>query len=639
MPPRLESELNRDLRGAELKEFLRKARLPKNYEKLSLPDRRKARKAVLTSWYDPKKPQVLIASLPKFLSAFFLFTEWYLKPDNPGTFFGPDHGRKYEMLATVFGPPRNPNSGTKTLVTGTRRAGKTTPLIMEAMPFIAITRPYSSCLIVEINDMRTREEVKRIKDMLDYDERITKDFATKKNPLHKNKDWSSETLKFWNHGTRYSQILGASIQSGQRGRGGLFIAVDDPEDEKNDSKEHRRKVVRLILDVFRPMVNREGQFLTWIGTPIHAGSALALAQQGMADGEGDGDTVIEENRFADWRKVQYSVIEETSPGKFISHLPWHTSVEKFQREMEIDPISARKEILCLPVTPGSRMFDFKPHRNGFMHCSDGVEEYFLNLETGERVAWNEWLQSLDVYGGGDLADGQSADSDPGGTIFVGIDSSGILFVLDAIIDRKPSEEQAERALLVGEQYSAIRIGWERVAMLGALNRHHRRLGEQLRAQGHDVPLFQELDNGGKAKPVRMARMIRLFPQGRIKFLQFNEFIDMNGTVHRSVDCERQSHHQELLGQVREYTDEGIRGFDDGIDALEIAVRIAEVNAPKAVIEEVLHPTDKAVREWKEVGWDVDKYDMPRSQWSPAMFKEHEQVRVKQVENAMEIPCV
>jgi len=635
----MDRELQRDMKGSDVERYLKKCHLPQTYRSWSDSKRRDARQMVLSSWFDPHHPNVLINNLANFLAAFFLWTEYYIKPENPGVYYFPDHNKKFNLLATVFGPPKESGEATKTIVTGTRRTGKTTPLITEAMPFLCINRPYTACLVSEFNQDRTKEEIKKIKQQVEDNDRIVADFGQVYPGSKDSETWNSEQLQF----TRYPhcQILGHSLNSSQRGRGAVYGVVDDPETEETTyNRDWRRDFFRKLFDVYGQMFQFEGQHFCWIGTPIHAGSCLSLAMRGISEREETQDAALEDARFRDWNKVQFSVIEQTGPNDYVSHQPARISVEQFLKKLRIDPISARKEILCLPVTPGTRLYLFDAVRNGFMHCVNPVtkEEYFLDLVTGRTMPWKAFLETLDCYAAGDLADGQSADSDPGAAAFLGINAENTAFVLDAYQAICPAETLISMAYEIAESWRCIKIGWERVGMLCVVNRVAADLETKLRREGRDPPMSVEIDNMGVRKPLRMQRMILPINEGRIKFRYFDPFKTPDGVTHIPADYGRLVCYEEMLAQVREYTDEGIRGHDDLADALECAYRVAEPATVRAEATESQEIADVTVRDWEKVGVSLTRNDIPIQHWSPAMWEQVEKERIDAYEPLMEIPC-
>ena len=157
---RVDDDLKRDLSGSDLKEFCQKAGLPGDYPTLSPSAKKKARFSSLTSWFDPKQPNLLCLDTEAYLRAHFLFVEYYMKPSNlnQGTYYYEDPLNKTEMLRSVMAPSLRTGKPSKTIVTATRRIGKTQSLIVEGVTLISLVRPFTFTLISEYNASRTGEE-------------------------------------------------------------------------------------------------------------------------------------------------------------------------------------------------------------------------------------------------------------------------------------------------------------------------------------------------------------------------------------------------------------------------------------------------------------------------------------------------
>lgn len=617
---KLEEQLCQEFSGTTLREFLAKAHLPCNYPVLSQGDQALARKKVLTSWFDIRKPHILCTNTKNFLAAMFLWVEYYIKPDplNVGVYYFADPLNKYDMVNLVMGESKDPDEPNMSLCTATRRTGKTQTLVIELIPFIAIIRPFTKVLMSQINDRRTGEEMVKIQEQVEDNERIHTDFGGKGQlfPRKGQGTWGVHHLKFIHHPG--SEVLGHSLGSAQRGRGPIFGVIDDPEDESNTyNRDWRRSFFAKLFHVYKSMFTFGGKFV-WIGTPIHSGSCLSLAMRGHAESE-KGDESITEKKFRLWRRGKYAVITRGKDGGYVSNQPERITVPAFLRKLEIDPITTLKEIMCEPITPGTRAFEFDSKKHGYMHCQSPSGEYFLDLYTGEEMPWKEFLASLRVMGAGDLADGQSEDSDPGALAYVGVNPNKTLFILDAFIKKCFFEKLVEVAYIKAEFWECEKMGWEKAALQSVINRMTARYVEELRKQGKSPPVFRELDNANKNKIRRILTMRPLFTHNEIRFLYFEPVMDPDGRVHTPVekDVDRVSY-TELLGQVMEFTDEGLSGDDDGVDSLEMAVRLTK--GVRGLAEEVedLEHNDKVALKWQSVGLNLP---IPVSRWTKKMYEE------------------
>lgn len=627
---RIDEEIKADLSGKEVREYLRRAGLPKDYGALTPGNRRKARLTVLGGWYDPDRPHVLCTDVEKYLQAHFLWVEFYMKPaacNGKGVYYFDDPLNKYDLLRMIFSPALVEGQPSKTVATATRRMGKTQSCILEAMTLLPICRPFTCCLVSELNNPRTAEEMKKIKLQVEQNERVHSDFGGEGVLYPKksgSKTWSSTHLQFMHFPG--CEILGHSLESAQRGRGPLYGVIDDPEDESTVmNRAYRVKLSRKILDVYTNMFHWGGHIL-WLGTPVDESSCLALAMRGMVEKtEKEGVDPEVDAKFADWKKGRFPLIVKKEDGTYESMQPERYSVKAFLYRLETDPISAHKEILCEPVTPGTRAFVYDRIRHSYMHCwrEENGDEFMLDFHTGELIPWKGFLDGLKIFGAGDLADGQSADADPGALVLIGVDYRQTVFVLDAYNARCLAEKLIEKAYEFAERWNCEYFGWERAALQTVINRMIARYVNELRRRGRLPPIFRELENAKKNKVRRILTMSPLFGDSEIRFPLFDRVELPGGDIFYPVPHTREGHIRELLGQVREYTDEGIRGPDDLIDSLEMALRVAgrqKGTDPEELLDDQ-HPTSAMLDKWAKVGLIFGKDQLPVEAWTPEMHQD------------------
>jgi hypothetical protein len=644
---RPDEQIKKDLTASQLRRYLRRAHLPDDYADLNPKAQLEARMATLTSWFDPESPNILVTNVKNYVAAHFLLTEYYMKPArmNQGTYFFQDPKNKYDMIEQVMGPGVNPRRPAMSVLKATRRFGKTQSFIVESMTLISLVRPYTLSLLTELNRARTGEELDKIKTQVEDNERIHSDFggegvlfprkgATKK--------WNSSELNFLH--LPETKIMGHSMKSAQRGRGPLFGVVDDPEDEDNCfSLAWRRWFFGKLLGVFVDMFHWGGKLL-WIGTPVHEGSCLSQAHRGVAEKEEDGkESVVPQHdpRFDEWKKLRFSLIRRKPDKSFEAMQPERMTVADFERRMEVDPINAMKEILCEAVTPGTRAFRYDPIRHGYVHATEegSNTEVMVDLYTGEVIPWGEFLSQVTVFGAGDLADGQSADADPGAIVFVGIRPPDTVFILDAWNKQCLAETLVERAYQIAEEHGCVRMGWERTGMLCVINRTMiKKHVEELRSNFKHPPVFIELDNAKKNKVSRILSMTPLFSQDRIRFPIFRQVKTPDGRVWNPVEHLRKGHIELLLSQVREFTEMGLSGHDDLIDTLEMAHRTwggADVQDSSG--GEPKHPTEEILDKWQEAGVAFHREQVPIEAWTPQMQQEAMQQQV--MTDSLGVPCL
>lgn len=621
----MEKALKKDLQGGELTSILKRAGLPLDYATLTPKSRRKARMFSLKSWFDPEVPHVLCNDTEKFIKAMFLWTHFYIKPAemNKGVYYFDDPTNKWDMVRMIMQPPLRKEEPAKSIVTATRRMGKTQTILVEMLPLLSIVRPFTMCLLSELNDTRTKEELGKIKQQIEENEIIHADFGGQGVlfPKRTSGNWSAHHLKFIHQPG--CLILGHSLKSAQRGRGPIFGVIDDPEDEDNCfNMDWRKSFFAKLLNVYVPMFHY-GCKLVWIGTPVHAGSCLSLAMKGMSESDESHEDVISDERFIDFRKGRFSIIlQDPETGEYSATQPQRLSVEGFMEKLRINPISARKEVLCEPVTPGVRAFCYNQYRHGYMHCIRNGREYMLDLFTREEKPWPEFLEELQVFGAGDLADGQSIEADPGALAFIGVNPKGIIYVLDCWMARVFSEKLVERAYLLSEAWNCQAFGWEKAALQTVIIRQARRFVDQLRADGKIPPTFHEIENARKNKVRRILTLIPLFGRNEIRFLSMEKAVrDEDGIVHTSVGFPHEVPYTEMVNQFREFTDEGLSGHDDGPDSVEMAIRLAGNTRGELIQKEDLTSNEAIVTKWQKLGVEVNRDQIPMDSWTEKMHQE------------------
>ena len=611
---------------AALQTMLEKADLPRRYPNLGYYEQQAERMRVLTQWYDKDTPHVLCKDVELFLAAHYLWAEYYIKPEpyNHGIYHFEDPLCKYEMVRMAMSDPKIPSEAGKSVVHAPRRLGKTQTLIQEMCSLIAISRPFSEILVSEANATRTEEEIKKLKVQIENNTRIHEDFGGPGELFPAGgkaaQAWRDNRLDFL-HQPRCS-IMGHSISSAQRGRGPIFGIIDDPEtDEDSFSKKWRKDFFSKLFSTYLPMFHKGGKIL-WIGTVIHGQSCLAQALQGLSqkddkDKEGELD-----HRFDDWHKRRFGMIETDEDGNLYSQQPSRMTVEAFEIKKQTMGLQAvMAELQGLPINPGEVAFNYDPMANGYMRAIDpNGKEYFLNFETGEQIPWEAWISSLTVFGAGDLADGLGVEADPGALVFLGVDSEGRKYVLDAFEKRCYAEDLVKMAYTLSEQWAPKLFGWEKVSLSTVICRLARRYVDELRQAGKTPPAHRDIENTGKNKVARILTMIPLVNGREIKFPYFREFTDAEGNQHKAATVPRKRYIQTLIDQIVECTDEGVGGHDDLIDALEMAVRLAgESKAPEYAGP--ANPNDVMVRKWEDTGLPISKAQLPVQAWTPTMWDE------------------
>lgn len=635
----LDDQTTQDLSGKQAVALLKRAGLPSNYPDLSARQQQQVRLKVLHGWFDRSKPQILCTNVGSYIQAHFLFTEFYVKPAaiNQGIYFFDDPKCKYDMLRAMLAPPRIPSEPSKAIIKAARGLSKTQTCCVEAPTLIGITRPFTGMLLTELNAKRTSEEIRKIKIQVEQNERIEQDFGGAGVLYPKGSrdgEWSTLCLTFKNNPRTY--IMGHSLGSAQRGRRPLLEIWDDVESEETTyNRDWRRQLIEQMFGVYLPMLTTGGHF-TMIGTPIHKSAVLELAFRGMSDDDTmDGDAGVDA-RFRDFTRVKFPMVYRDKEGRWQSQQSQRLSVEGFERRKQVQGMaSVSAELQCDPMTPGQRAFAFDAFRHGWMHCKhpDTGTEYMLDLLTQTTRPWDEFMKEIRVVGAGDLADGQSADSDQGALIWHGVDAHGIIFALDCYVKRCMAEDLIESAYRISEEWDCETFGWEKAAMLVVVNRIAKRLVEKLRAEGKTPPVFRELENARKNKVRRILTMSPKFTQNIIRFRHFDAVRLQDGTVHYPAPYNRQDSYQVLIDQILEMTDEGIRGPDDAVDVCEMGCRLAE--GVRGELAQILNPDNpmEVLKMWNKAGLTMTVAQIPLKNWTEEMMVKHEKEMLSPVRSA------
>lgn len=609
---------------------LKAARLPENYDALDAEGQKAARMAVLHAWFDRDHPNELISDLEGFIAALYLWVEHYEKGStySRGFYFNRDPKTKYEMVRLAFGPPKVETEPAKTALHAPRSTTKTVTMIRQACKMIACNRPYSSILISEINKDRTEEEIGFIRGDIENNELIQADYGGEgvlfpaKQQTRGGRSWRGAVLDFMHlPGVR---IHGYPINSGQRGRHPILAIIDDPEDEKTIADQRfRRKFLQNLFGRYLGMFYRGGKII-WMGTTIR-GSCLASALiPASAQVEHADDQIAQllDTRFNDWNKFRIGMLRERSDGQLESIMPDHMTVEGYENAVR----SRGRAIMSAeadgePLAHGEFALLRDEWRHGYMHCqkrskSGATDEYFLDLHTGEIVPWGKWLHSLFVATGTDLADSLAADADLGACVAVGTDSRRKVFVLDALLTKKIADDWPEATFAMALEWDAVKSGFETGTMQRVVLRMAQRLRLEYEGRGETPPQVVPINNAGQKKHQRVLATLR--PLYRKNFIAFPVFRpqEINGVKHYPVEHPHRRSVGELLRQLDDYTDEGPSSYDDGPDALQMAIRTAGFR--KGRVEVPTDPVQAALKRAERIGMTVTPAMLPENIWTQEM---------------------
>lgn len=619
---------------------LNAAGLPDDYYTLSEDAQWTARWSVLSGWYDVNRPNVLCTDTEAFIRALFLWVEFYVKPnpENAAKYYFRDPVHKYQMVRWLMSDPITFDEPTKTVLHAPRGSTKTVTIIRQAVPMIAICRPSTMVTISEINQTRTDEEIRYIREEIETNELIHADFGDRgalwPKSNRSNFKWTDGHLDFCHMGTGgKSTILGKSTGSAMRGLHPQLGIIDDPENEDMArNPDLRQKFFDWLFGSYLPMFAK-GNKLMWIGTTIETNSCLTLALRGRQENQDEiGQTLTTHDpRFDDWNRGHIDLLYEDDEGNLRSNFPDYITPEGFRdKERTLGKKKAWAELRGKPINSGDFAFQMDPLRHGYMVANDDDGAMvMLDIRTGKVTGYRPWLESLYVTEGVDLADTASSMADFSAMVTIGIDPDNTVFVLDASIKRQGADLTVAESLDLACQWKASRLGIEKGTMQNAMLRLASARRQEMIEQGMSVPMITPVNNAGRNKVQRILASLRpLVARNEIRLPRYEPYEDPNGKLWRPADTSRRYMMAELWDELDQFTEEGAGGHDDGIDALEMAIRMAAGQRGRAVVKKT--ENEAMVEEYHKAGISVGRHRLPQECWTEAMWKEYYQAMVEPV---------
>jgi hypothetical protein len=261
-----------------------------------------------------------------------------------------------------------------------------------------------------------------------------------------------------------------------------------------------------------------------------------------------------------------------------------------------------------------------PVRDSFMYCTGADGDYFYEPRSGRIVPWQTWKESLYIVCGVDFASSLSADADFSAGIVVGIDAAGVCYALDAYIRRVQPEKLLDMVLItLNRQWSLDLVCPEAASNQKIVVRFWELFARKLEAEGQRMPRREPVKQDTTLK--KSARVIgtlqaRLHAD-QLRFMRLEPCTDVDGMVHTPARRERANDYRVLLDQVDGYTARGATGPDDGIDAMEMAVRAAWKMRPRSA-EADETATEILLRDAGDLGIDVPMGVLPPAMWTKEM---------------------
>lgn len=618
--------------------------LPANYSSLGPDAKQEARKALVTSWYDPNKPDVLITDKYAFRVAFDFFTETYIKPsiEMKRVFPKPDCRWTPYWVNMVTHP--------SSALVGFRGSSKT--VFMHKMAqFVAVTRPHTPICLSEFNSDRTDDEISTIMAHLEDNELIEAEFGKIKPAKYGRKKWSSRCLDLANG----SQIRGVSIKAGHRGRHPLLFINDDIEkDEESDKEEWREWYMetfffKVIVGMLRP-----GSHFLWTGTFLNPVSCLLTVVRKLDDRFRfyktiscplivrqtkcacgfdkleDIDSELIEQCPDCSAEIKHAAVSNKSCAHFgpsaVSMWPEYYSVEDAglmlegkgtpdQRIRAMGPTAFWTEMMNRPELGGDTVFQRTNETHGYrVYRAADKSRHIEIIHTGKSQTYETWRQHLRITAGVDpTGGGTSNQTDFAAVVILGFDPFGRCYLLDAWQGRVGFYVLIQTALGMCETWKVEVLGWEANGVGKILTQQVAHLLIQYKDDGKTVPAFVPITN-------TMRKEDRI--KGTLEVPMIHQKVLFPVTSDPVEDCihRNQKSVAALIQQFDRYTLKGSgTGFDDLIDAFEMAYQVNQGYRPN---RPVWRPEAELVlEELAAAGIKLDKHSLPRSMWTHEIWAE------------------
>ncbi len=632
--------------------------LPSDYHTFGPDAKKQARRALLESWWDPAKPDVLITQPYNYRVAFQFFVETYVKrdPEMRKVFAKPDCRWVPDWMRQMT----HPSSAT----VGFRGSSKTVWWVHLAPEFVALTRPGTPICVSEFNADRTHDEMTTIQGQFETNQLYAQEFGTIKPTKFGRRRWSGRRLDLANG----SYIRGISVKSAHRGRHPLLFVMDDAEKDQESEKEEWREYFmetfykKVVLGMMRP-----GSFLWWTGTFLHPAACLVTAVRktdkdfqrydtmdcplivreischncGHHDLAAFDSDLIEQCpkcRFElEYKELTRDSAKIFGPGA-MSMWPeyWSVSdavamIEKGGTEdQRVRGMGARvfwTEMMNRPELGGDRMFKRESTKHGYriIEAGDGSEVLQLLRNPIVRLSTADWLSGLHITGGVDVADSVAKTADFSAIVVLGFDWQGLCFLLDAWHGRVRYYDLIKRAHDMWKLWNIARLAWDETALGSVISHQVSMLLDELQAEGSQIPAFVPI-NLAKDHLSKMRRISRLevpMIQGRCLFPELGDFDHLPAMHHRHARSVAS-----LIQQFDRYTARGAgTAHDDLIDAYEMAFYVNGGFKPEKA--ECVNETQKVIDEFAKVGIHVDRHMLPEGMWTKRMWQEARGVKLKE----------
>lgn len=419
----------------------------------------------------------------KFIEAWSLFRNLYLKNTEPGFFyddFVPSPKFHYELIEDIATYPYN-------VVAAPRGFAKSTLISKEIPLLLLLTRPNFKISIGLATDRLLERHFDVLMTQLTSNPNILEDFGNLK---------SKKGEGIWNHHTltltNGSFIEGFSVTGRKRGaRPHLFI-LDDPEyDPDSDSETARAAIAEkfevLLFKQIIPMLRRDCS-LTWIGTIIGARNYLYYAC-----------STTEDARFTAWNRKIYEAFDPGTSNSIWTGMWSDEALER--RRIEIGESAFSTEYLNRPASNKDRILSIIPTMNEYTIQYEDESRYVespltddrslvtyhtrppLSKDTPadvflspEKMVWEKRTATPSALFRGlfrfitfDNAEGLSPHHDYSCILVMGLDKFNCLWILDGWVGRTKRIQRLAKIYEMAVKWYVKVIGIEAVGMQGEIS--------------------------------------------------------------------------------------------------------------------------------------------------------------------------
>jgi len=481
---------------------------------LTAEGRKLARRSVLTSWYDPAKPNLLISDPKKFVDAFGLFY-WYYRatsPSNKYKYNDPPPPTMHNEWISLFAYNR------RTILTAFRGGAKTMKFGEEIPEFLMISRPYTPIQFTSSEESLSKSQVQEVARDLENNGRIIDDFDVQVPARRMRLRWApgDGVIQLAN----YCSYQAKSSEQVQRGTKQLSIRprvgiLDDWEmDRKTRSPIMRQWAEEYLFRVFLPIFE-PGAWFMWTNTLIAVNALAMVAQRG------------EDPRLKSWRCVRYDptyidskgVERHWWPGRFGKKVLDAMKGGGDEEYIGIGEDYYAAEMLGQPGRSGKSAFGYERAKHGYWWSIDENGKLFLNvIRTGEKISYEDLRKRSVGITGVDLTVGLSKRSCPAGVVNARLDHDGSLYVLEVHNEKIPPGPTLDRAMAMGEFWGQDIIVIESTVMEHIAIDQLANESAERQAAGRYAPHIEPFKvQGGEAKAVRALKLVYRFVNGLIYF--------------------------------------------------------------------------------------------------------------------------